>query len=122
MNIMNPGMMLGMLAFGGILAGAANMIPDSRKALQDDPTPRYSTNPSVKRFNNPAGERIVTEYAMLPDGKRNKVKEICINYYVARYQRFAWEAEIDNKAIIELYTKFGSFDAIIEHFQPSNKH
>jgi hypothetical protein len=116
---MNPRMIIGMLVYGGILAAAGNIILDSRDAFQDDPTPRYSTNPSVKRFNNPEGERIITEYAMLPDGKRNKVKEICINYYVARYQRFALE---DNKAIIELYTKFGSFDAIIEHFQPSNKH
>ena len=122
MNIMNPGMMLGMLAFGGILAGAANMIPDSRKALQDDPTPRYSTNPSVKRFNNPAGERIVTEYAMLTDDKRDKVREICIKYYRARYKASRHDAETDHRAVIELYTKFGSFDAIIEHFQPSNKH
>jgi hypothetical protein len=119
---MNPGMMIGMLAFAGILAGVAASGYKIPKLPLDETTPRYSTHPFRKHISNSEGERIVTEYAMLTDDKRDKVREICIKYYRARYKASRHDAETDHRAVIELYTKFGSFDAIIEHFQPSNKH
>lgn len=123
MNIIQPGMMLamlGMLAFGGILAGVAGA--GNKLVYIDETTPRYSTHPFRKHISNSEGERIVTEYAMLPDDKRDKAREICIKYYRARYKASRHDALRDHRAVIELYTIFGSFDAIIEHFQPSNKH